>query len=232
MTDSNSQQPQVPQSKPDAAGLRMVLTMGGIGLICGVLIVGVFQLTFPTIKRKKAEALDRAILQVVPGATSKSVFKLDDGKLVPSSIEDEAPSKYYACYNAGELTGVAVEASGQGFQDIVRVIYGYSPASQSIIGLKILESKETPGLGTKIETDPTFRANFDALRAAFDTDKRAITDPIVLVKPREKTQPWQIEAISGATISSQAIATLLRKSTEVTVPVIIDNLTTLEGPSE
>ena len=72
---------------------------------------------------------------------------------------------------------------------------------------------------------------FDALQAAFDTGERAIANPIVLVKPREKTQPWEIEAISGATISSQAIATLLRKSTEVTVPVIIDNLTTLEGPS-
>ena len=210
----------------------MVLTMGGIGLICGILIVGAFQLTFPTIKRKKAEALDRAVLQVVPGATSKAVFKLADGKLVPSTVEDEAPSKYYACYEGGRLTGVAIEAAGQGFQDVVRVIYGYSPESHTIIGLKVLESKETPGLGTKIETDPAFRANFDALQVVFDTGERAIAHPIILVKPGKKTEPWQIEAITGATISSQAIAALLRKSTEVTVPVIIDNLTTLEERSQ
>jgi len=210
----------------------MVMTMGGIGLMCGILIVGAFQLTLPTITRKKAEALDRAILQVVPGATSKAVFKLSNGKLVPSTVEDEAGSKYYGCYEGGRLAGVAIEAAGQGFQDIVRVIYGYSPDSEAIIGLKVLESKETPGLGTKIETDPAFRSNFDALKVVFDSGQRAIEDPIVLVKPGEKTDPWQIEAISGATISSRAIADLLQKSTEVTVPVIFDNLTTLEDQSQ
>ena len=223
---------QRPQATPDAApepgSLRMVLTMGGIGLLCGVLIVGVFQLTFPIIKQNKAEALDRAILQVVPGADTKSVFKLDGERLVPSSIDDESPLKYYACYEGGRLAGVAVEAAGQGFQDIIRVLYGYSPETRAVIGLKVLESKETPGLGTKIETDPDWRTNFDALSVEVAEDGRTIANPIVLVKPGEKTDPWQIEAISGATISSRAIATLLRKSTEVTVPVIMQNVDVLE----
>jgi electron transport complex protein RnfG len=229
MASTGAQQPQVGQREP--GGVRMVLTMGGIGLICGILIVGAFELTLPTITRKKAEALDRAILEVVPGATSKAVFKLSGGELAPSTVEEAAESKYYACYRDGRLAGVAVEATGQGFQDVVRVIYGYSPESQSIVGLKVLESKETPGLGTKIETDPGFRANFMALQVIFDAERRAIANPIVLVKPGEKTESWQIEAISGATISSRAVASLLRKSTEAAVPVIIDNLKTLEEPT-
>lgn len=221
--------PVAPQQKPEAGGLAMVLTMGGIGLLCGILIVGVFQLTLPTITQKKAEALDRAILQVVPGATSKAVFKLTGGKLVPTTLEDPSESKYYACYKDGRLAGVAVEASGQGFQDIIHVIYGYSPETQSVVGMKVLESKETPGLGTKIETDPTFRSNFDALQVTVDPSTGEVANPIVLVKSGEKTEPWQIEAISGATISSTGVANLLRKSTEFTVPVIVNNLATLEG---
>jgi electron transport complex protein RnfG len=221
-------QPQGHPQEAERGGVSMVVTMGGIGLLCGILIVGVFQATLPTITRKKAEALDRAILEVVPGATSKSVFKLDDGGLVATTLDDPADAKYYACYRDGKLAGVAVEAAGQGFQDIIRVIYGYSPDAGAVIGMKVLESKETPGLGTKIETDPAFRANFDALEVVVDPGSGAIAQPITLVKPGDKTQPWEVEAISGATISSRAIATLLRKSTEATVPVITENLQTLE----
>jgi len=208
---------------------RMILTMGGIGFFCGILIVLTFQLTLPVITKNKAEALERAIFEVVPDATGKKAFALVDGTLRPLAADDDAQIKYYACYNGGrELVGVAVEASGQGFQDVLRVLYGYSPARSCIVGLKVLESKETPGLGDKIETDPTFRSNFDSLTVELDASRFDIVHAIELVKPGKKTESWQVEAITGATISSRAIATILRKSTEVTVPVIAKNLAVLE----
>jgi Na+-translocating ferredoxin:NAD+ oxidoreductase RnfG subunit len=49
-----------------------------------------------------------------------------------------------------------------------------------------------------------------------------------MVKESKKTDLWQIEAITGATVSSRAVATILRKSTAVTVPAIVDNLPVLE----
>jgi len=210
--------------------LRMVLTMGGIGLFCGVLIVLSFQLTLPTITANKARALERAIFDVIPAATQKTTFKQVGDKLEPLEGEDPIATKYYAGYDDdGRLVGVALEAAGQGFQDIVTVLYGYSPQCKCVIGMKVMASKETPGLGTKIETDPAFRANFDALDVALSDDGENMANPVVLVKPGKKTAAWQIESITGATISSRAIADILEKSTAKLVPVIEKNLETLEG---
>jgi len=229
MSNSNTQTsiPGVTVESPSS--LKMILTMGGIGLVAGILIVMTFQLTFPIIKVNKAIALERAIFDVVPGAETKSAFKLSGEELVLLEGEDELAVKYYAGYDSnGALAGVAVEAAGQGFQDVLRVLYGYSPRCDCVVGLKVLESKETPGLGDKIEKDPRFRSNFNALDAKINADGTGIQNPIVLVKFGEKTEPWQIEAITGATISSRAIATILKESTAVSVPLIQKNLSVLE----
>jgi len=229
MADAEQTTTMPPLADDSPGNIRLVLTMAGIGLIAGVLIVLAYQLTFPVIQRNKAIALERAIFEVVPGARSEAAFKLDGDVLRPLPDGEDAIVKYYACYDeAGELTGVALEASGQGFQDILRVLYGYSPACRCIVGMKVLESKETPGLGDKIEKDPDFRANFDALDVQLGDDAATMSHPIELVKPGKKSEAWQVEAITGATISSRAIANILRESSAIAVPIIVKNMSVLE----
>ena len=120
----------------------------------------------------------------------------------------------------GSLVGVAVQAQGMGYQDVIRVLYGYDPARDAIIGMQVLASKETPGLGDKIEKDPAFLANFDALDVSLAPDGQSLQHPIEAVKGGEKSQPWQIDGITGATISSKAIAGTLRESSAQWVPLI------------
>jgi electron transport complex protein RnfG len=88
----------------------------------------------------------------------------------------------------------------------------------------VLETKETPGLGTKIETDPGFLKNFEKLDVALNDAMTALAHPIEAVKKGEKEHPWQIDAITGATISSNAIASILGRSTEHWIPKIRGNL--------
>ena len=155
--------PVAPPVARGTSGTKMIVTMGGLGFVCAILIVAAFQVTKPAIERNKAAALERAIFDVIPAATTKRVFAEQDGRLVPEA-DAIGGRHYYAGYDAdGRLVGVAVEASGQGFADLVKVIYGYAPDQSAIVGMKVLESHETPGLGTKIDSDPAFRANFDAL---------------------------------------------------------------------
>ncbi len=211
------------------SGTTMILTMAVLGLACGILIICTYHLTFAAIKENKAQYLERSIFEVLPNTTEKMTFAYIDKILRPLEEGEEAPLKYYAGYDTNQqLTGIAVEAEGQGFQELLRILYGYSPACHCIVGMKVLESKETPGLGDKIETDPQFRANFDALDISLQNDGNTIANPIVLVKPRKKTDPWQIEAISGATISSRAIAKMLRLNTADAVPFIEKNLNTFK----
>jgi len=141
------------------------------------------------------------------------------------SPEQEHPDVVFAGYDSrGTLVGVAVEAQRMGYQDVIRLVYGYSPADEAIIGVRVLESRETPGLGDRIETDSKFQQNFQQLSVALDPQQAKLAHPIEFVSAGTKTQPWQIDGISGATISSRAIAEMLRESTEKWVPRIRNRL--------
>ena len=131
----------------------------------------------------------------------------------------------YAGYDdRQQLIGIAVEAQGMGYQDVIRVLYGYSFEKDAIVGIQVLESKETPGLGTRIETDPGFLANFERLDVSLSSDGSTVANPIEFVKPGKKEQPWQIDGITGATISSKAIANILNKSSSYWIPRIRSGL--------
>ena len=224
--DAQTPRPFVPQDSTTATA--MVLTMAVIGLACAILIVLTYQATRGAIEENKARFLERAIFDVLPNTTGKVTYAAEQGALRRVQADEQAETAYYAGYNdLQQLTGIAIPAQGQGFQDIVRILYGYAPGCRCIVGMKVLESRETPGLGTKIETDPVFLKNFEALDVRLTPDGDAIANPIVLVKPRQKENPWEIDAISGATISSQAIADILRASTAEAVPLIEGNLDTL-----
>ena len=113
-------------------------------------------------------------------------------------------------------------------QDIIKVLYGYDPDRQQIVGMKVLESKETPGLGDKIELDPVFRSNFLNLDVELDEAKQGLANEIVTVKSGSKTNAWEVDGITGATISSKAIGRILNESAGKRLPVVLRNLSRLK----
>lgn len=205
---------------------HMLRTMGGVGILCALLIVFTFQATLSTIKENRAEALERAVFNVLPGAQTKQTFKLTtDNTFEPFTGEARGEKLVYAGYNAqNQLVGIALEAQGQGFQDAIRIIYGYSQEKQAVVGFQVLETKETPGLGDKIEKDPAFLSNFEALDVSLAENNSALKNPVEFVKKGNKEQPWQVEGITGATVSSKAIAKILDQSTGEWVPLLMNNL--------
>ncbi len=197
----------------------MIRTLVGIAAISGVLIVAAFTITLPVITRNKAAQLKAAVFEVIPGAATVKKF-------VPEGMG--MPNMYAGYDEAGTLKGIAVEAQGQGFADIIKVLYGYSPEKSAVTGFTVLESKETPGLGDKIEKDPGFQANFKALDVHLNAAMTALKNPITVVKQGKKTQPWEIDSVSGATISSKAVGRLMAASAEIAIPTIEKNIARLK----
>lgn len=210
---------------------HMYRAMVGVGVFCGLLIVTAFQVTQPIIERNKAEALQEAIFHVLPNTSTSRTYRLDkagDFKALEGKAHGE--QLVYAGYDdQEELVGLAVEAQGMGYQDVIGLIYGYSFAEEAIIGIQVLESKETPGLGDKIETDPGFLENFEALDVSLRDDLSELANPIVPVKHGAKTHPWEVDGITGATISSVAIAKILNQSAQYWVPRIQSHLGDFQG---
>ena len=204
---------------------HMYRAMVGIGLVCAIIIVSVFQYTLPIIKQNKLELLQKALYQIVPDASQFQRYQLQtDGRFIQVN-EDVEDNVIFAMYDADKnLLSTVLPAKAMGYQDLIEMLYGYQPDKQIISGYQVLSSRETPGLGTKIETDKTFQKNFTALDATVNAGVTDLQHSIEVVKPGTKTQPWQIDTITGATISSKAVGNMVADSASKWVPKIQQQL--------
>lgn len=219
MNDQSQSASASPTSNTNQA-VRIYGVVLGVGVACSLAIVSVHELTGPIIQRNKVAMRQRAILDVLPAAVTSAAFQLDEsGSLQSVSADAGGEDLLFAGFNEqDDLVGLAIETKGMGYQDYIRVLYGYSFDADAIIGIRVLESRETPGLGDRIETDEDFLRNFDQLDVSLNADGTELAHPIKFVKPGQKSAPWQIDGISGATISSRAIAEMLRDSAALWIP--------------
>ena len=69
-----------------------------------------------------------------------------------------------------------------------------------------------------------FLANFLKLDVSLSVDGARVAHPIEPVKRGAKEHPWQVDGITGATISSVAIAGMLDRSAAYWVPRLRNRL--------
>ncbi|MET0064991.1 MAG: FMN-binding protein [Candidatus Thiodiazotropha sp.] len=216
--------------QPTTPAGPMIRTLVGIAMLSGFLVVLTYQLTKPIIADNQRRAIEAAVFQVIPGAVSKRNFMISEQGL--SEADSDAPSDgipVYAGYDAdGQLLGIATNAAAQGYADLVHLLYGYDPECQCVRGIKVLKLAETPGLGDKIIHDADFVANFEQLDARLNDDGSDLAHDIVTVKHGTKRNPWEIDAISGATISSKAVGKALNQSAKHVLPMLFPQIQKLQ----
>ncbi|MEJ2128854.1 MAG: FMN-binding protein [Woeseiaceae bacterium] len=193
-----------PGRQAPVSSLRLVMTLAIAGLLSGVAIIAIYESTLPTITANKARELREAVFKVLPGVEQMQALVYRDGELVAvEAPEKDEPVVYGGYDQSGEFAGYAIPAQGPGFQDTIALIYGYKPGEKMVVGMEVLESRETPGLGDKIYKDADFVGAFRAL---------AVEPEIIAVKKGTRTQPNQIDAITGATISSKAVVRIINEA--------------------
>ena len=205
----------------------MLRALVGIATISGLLVVLVYQATAPIIAENQRLRTEHAVFQVVPDAVAKRDLVLADGRLVPAGEGVSGVAIFAGFDAAGALKGIAFPGAAQGYAGVIEFLFGYDPGCECIVGSRVLKSTETPGLGDKIEKDPVFLENFRALDASLNPDGSGLANPIVTVKHGTKTEPWQIDAISGATISSKAMGRALDQAAQMVVPAVRRSLEVL-----
>ncbi len=211
----------------------MLRTLGGIAMLSGLLVVLVYRLTLPIIAENQRVLTEKAVFQVVQGAVMKHDLVLtDQGNLVGADLGAQGIRLYAAYDAAGQLAGVAFPGAARGYQDVIQFLFGYDPDCECIVGSKVLKSTETPGLGDKISTDAEYLKNFEALDARLNPEGTGLANAIVPVKQGTKTQPWEIDAISGATISSNAMARAVNEAAQQVVPAVRRALADLAAPQQ
>ena len=186
------------------SSLRLVLTLAIAGLVSGIAIIGIYESTLPTITANKARELREAVFKVLPGVSQMQALVYRDSELVVVAVPEKDEPVIYGGYDEqGDFAGYAMPAAGPGFQDTIGILYGYQPAEKIVVGMEVLESRETPGLGDKIYKDAVWVAGFSAL---------SVEPEIFAVKKGTKSQPNEIDAITGATISSKAVVRIINEA--------------------
>ncbi|MFN0054787.1 MAG: FMN-binding protein [Planctomycetales bacterium] len=157
------------------------------------------------IAENSRQRLEKSALEVVPrGAKSE-----------PVTIAGVA--MYRVTDDSGALCGWALPADGRGFQDRIRLMVGLSPDGGEVTGLTVLESNETPGLGDRIQ-QPQFRDQFVG---------QSTEQPFTRVKPGESAAA-PVDAITGATISSQAVIDAINSQLTLVRKALASNPNTAE----
>ena len=203
-----------PPAERHVPAWRLLATLGGAGALAGFLIVFVYAGTLPAITAHKAAVLQQAIQEVLNAPDRYDTLYVHDGALArqpPAGTDPNKVEQIYLGYDEnGRPVGFAIAAGEPGFQDIVRIIFGYDPTTRTLLGMKVLESKETPGLGDKIEKDSTFVVQFNGA-----------APPLVGVKiGRNSGSDSEIDMITGATISSRTVIKIINNALQRLRPMI------------
>ena len=183
---------------------RLIISMAVAGFISGIIIISIYMLTFDTIKENKARELREAVFKVLPDVSFMQKLHFEDNKLVVVKSDGMDDEMIFAGYDEQDkFIGYAIQGKGPGFQDTIHVLFGYLSSSRNITGMEILDSRETPGLGDKIFKDMDFVGAFVNL---------PMIKNIKAVKKGKKANDNEIDAITGATISSKAVVRIINKA--------------------
>ncbi|MFC0876004.1 RnfABCDGE type electron transport complex subunit G [Saccharicrinis sp. FJH2] len=172
--------------KLESSFLNMFLVLLAIALISGGALGTVYNITKAPIAEAKMAKQVKAIEQVVPGFTnqpSKEALNINvDGEKVT----------IYPAKKDNKFIGAAVETfSKNGFSGLIKVMIGFDKEG-NIINYSVLEHKETPGLGSKM--NDWFRVGKGDING-----KNPATTNMEVSK-----DGGDIDAITAATISSRA----------------------------
>jgi electron transport complex protein RnfG len=176
---------------------RLVGSLLTFCLVAGILLAATNEATKTPIAKARVAELQSALQRVMPDADND----LDADK---KEISDaEKAWTFYVGRKGAEQSGVAFESSSdKGYGGTVSVLISLA-ADGSVRTVEVLDaSKETPGLGSKV-TEPEFEGQF-AGRSSAD-----------LTWAKVKKDSGDVQAVTGATISSRAATDAIRSGLDV-----------------
>lgn len=173
--------------------IRMVVVLAVIAMVSGGVLTQVYNYTYDIIQANLVRELEESVADVLPGAVSMEIMAGSAELLADNGAEDEDAILVLGGYDEeGSLVGFAFVTEGPGYGGPIQVLVGVSLETYEILGVKILDHVETPGLGTRIE-DMSFREQFEG---------RTKDDPIRLSD--------DIDNLTGATISAAGVVEAVR----------------------
>ena len=187
---------------PRRAYLRQAWLVLLLAALYGAALAGVHA----GLSERIAENILRETLDQIPELVPGAVSGLDRS----GDIDPELGIRVFEALDGdGDPNGWVVNLAGQGFADRIEILVGLDLAADTITGVYILAQKETPGVGNHIAS-PAFTS---LLRGKpTDVELKAVRG--------EPEEPGEFDALTGATVSSEAVANIINAGLERVKPVL------------
>ncbi len=175
-----------------------------LGLLYGGGLAGVQLSLKDKIEENKRNEIYSQIPELVQGADREKVEAL-----VLTGADGKESVVYKTLNSDGQVAGWVIRAAGSGFADRIEVLIGLSATADQVSGIFVLDQKETPGLGDYI-TGADFLARWK--------DKPA--DGSIVIVKGEAQKEDQVQALTGATVSSDSVAAIVNSAVKNMVEAI------------
>jgi electron transport complex protein RnfG len=188
--------------------LRLVVAVVITCLVAASGLALTYGLTKDRIAEQERLAEERSLNAVLPDAASF----VDAGPDVLAAAQEAAgavacSAVYRAESSDGDLVGWGVRVAGRGYGGPIQLVLGLDSAGK-VTGVTILTMAETPGLGTKVQSEKWFLEQFTQLPEAFSS-----------------ADIKKLDTISGSTKSSRGV----RSGVEAGGRIYADVLAALSG---
>jgi len=176
--------------------IKMIVVLTAIAVVMGT--------TLSLVEGITREPIEYSKLKFVKGPAILSILTDHDNDPIKDFKEDVqfekniAKSIFPAKRNS-KCFAIAFEVTGAGYHGPVGIMMGVDIKSGNLIGMRVMTHTETPGLGAR-SVEPSFYKQFSDL----EIDDVAISD-----------QGGMINAISGATVTSQGVIETVKKGLEL-----------------
>jgi len=190
--------------------IKLGFALLAVTFIAGFVLSTAYEKTKPKIDEIQKNEEASARMDVLPEAIDFSTAELDESLEETTLLDNTVENRYWIGKNAqGEEVGIVIKIYAYGYDPAPIAAMAGLAEDGTVIGLKIIAQKETPGLGARIqeigeeEGEPVvwFTRQFESLKAG----------TIEVVKGRVPEDVNGISAITAATITSKAVTEAVNK---------------------
>lgn len=183
---------------------RSGLTLAAIAAVCAGLVATTWHLTRARIDANQQALLEQSLEPALAGLFFDG--KLSESRLViapPHGLPGPDPVIVYRVYREGQPVAALIAVTARdGYAGPIRVLVGVAYEG-GVTGVRILEHRETPGLGDRIDEDRSdWVGQFDG---------RSLADP-ALPGWRLKRDGGEFDQLSGASVTPRAVLKAIRET--------------------
>lgn len=189
-------------AQPAAGGLlqsigRNALLLGAFALLCTAFIASTFLGTSDEIAEQQRQARLRALYEIVPTTVHDNDLLQDNMPFFEEGLGHRREQLLFLAKRGGKPRALIYPATARdGYSGDIRFIVGVNVDDNSIAGVRVIEHRETPGLGDGIETRKSdWILGFNG--------KRLGNPP--LQRWAVKKEGGDFDAFTGATITPRAL---------------------------